>query len=89
MFVPSLVLASDAPPPARWLVSAEEREEGGRVALGCTGDGGRRGGSEKWALGSGVERSGDETQRKVVGSAGSAVSASIVATATRRNCAAR
>jgi len=67
----------------------EHGGEGGRrpPALGCSGDGGRRGGGRDWASGSDVERSGDETQRKAVGSDGSAVDAGIAAAAMTRNCA--
>ena len=45
--------------------------------------------AESAAPGSGVERSGDEIQRKDAGSADSAVGAGIVAAEARRNCATR
>jgi len=79
-----------------WLAMApvtvgEHGGEGGRrpPALGCSKDGGRHGGGRDWASGSDVERSGDETQRKAVGSDGSAVDAGIAAAAMIRNYATR
>jgi len=50
-------------------------------------DGGGHGVAESAAPRSDVERSGDETQRKAVGSDGSAVDAGIAAAAMTRNCA--